>query len=215
MVDQRRWGDLKFWKDYAALGKENMQGTFMALGTPTATADHYVDITFDASLGQLAPLSETEELKVRITKTDWADFDQENDYSNHTESGWILQEQMAVYYYGRLLFGVAPDSVNDASAAQRTTIAKEENSIREDQSAEPTTVNVFPNPTQGKLQLEVAASAEKPVEVSIYNADGVLMVTRTLEEPTSTWDISSYAAGIYLVHINQSGLRTVHKVVKE
>ncbi|GGF46166.1 hypothetical protein GCM10011339_38330 [Echinicola rosea] len=208
-------GDLKFWKDYAALGKDNLQGTFMKIGAPTATADHYVDITFDASLGQLAPLSETEELKVRITKSDWVDFDQANDYSNHTESGWIRQEQMAVYYNGRLLFGVAPDSANDASAAQRTTIANEENSNREDQSAEPTSVNVFPNPTQGKLQMEVAASAEKPVEVRIYDANGVLMVTRTLKESTSDWDISSYAAGIYFIYINQSGLRTVHKVIKE
>ncbi|QDH80543.1 T9SS type A sorting domain-containing protein [Echinicola soli] len=209
-------GALKFWKDYAALGKENLHGAFMALGAPTATADHYVEITFDASLGQLAPLSETEEIKVRITKTDWTDFEQENDYSNHSESGWVLQEQIAVFYYGKLMFGMEPDSENAAAtAALRTNLTNEESSARVDQTAELATIKVYPNPTQGKLQLEVGASAEEPVEVSIYDANGVLMVNRTLEESTSNWDISSYASGIYFVYINQSGLRTVYKVIKE
>lgn len=208
-------GALTFWKDYAELGSENLEGTFMAVEASTAMADHYLDITFDGTLGQIAPLSETGTLKVRITKTDWTDFDLTNDYSNNQNSGWMEQDRIAIYYYGKLLFGEMPTMDGDSTAMARKNLSDEGSSKRVEEEREVSTVKIYPNPTQDKLQIKVAASSTKPVEVSIFNTNGILMERRTIEDSTTTWDVSHYASGIYFMYVNRSGMRTVHKVIKE
>ncbi|WP_186755980.1 LamG-like jellyroll fold domain-containing protein [Echinicola salinicaeni] len=204
-------GDLNMTTDYAVLGKENVQGVFMDVLEDSLSTDHYLEVKLAPVLGALSPLSKTGEIALRITKSDRSGFEQENDYSFMDNSDWTLQENITVYYYGKLIYGNEPE-VNPIGSADLRSLPKAINRVNGEGEVQ---VKVFPNPSSGLIKLYLPKQVSELVSVSIYDVNGVKKVDRLIDSPVSTWDISSYASGIYFMYVNISGIRTVQKIIKE
>ncbi|MEN1988380.1 glycoside hydrolase family 9 protein [Paenibacillus hubeiensis] len=73
--------DMSFWCDYAQIGSSNVEAAFIALNPAKGNADTVLEIGFKPGAGSLAPGAETGVIQGRFSKTNWASFDQTNDYS--------------------------------------------------------------------------------------------------------------------------------------
>ena len=78
----------------------------------------------------------------------------------------------------------------------------------------PVRVNVFPNPTSGRLWLEY--SGESHVNVCrLYDLHGRLLKQMELRENTAEIDLTDYAPGSYLLQLSDGNSRmAVVKVMK-
>jgi hypothetical protein len=95
--------------DYAVVGCSNVSGSFGTLGSPTSTADRYVQIGFGTSAGSLAPGAASGEVQSRINKSDWSSYNEANDYSyGGTQTSFADWSKVTVYYKGALVWGTEP-----------------------------------------------------------------------------------------------------------
>jgi hypothetical protein len=92
-----------FYCDYSSVGSGNVTGTFVTMANPTADADTYAEVGFSSGAGNLAPGANTTVL-VRITKIDWTNYNQTNDYS-FNPSG---PAKVTAYVSGVLAWGIGP-----------------------------------------------------------------------------------------------------------
>jgi cellulose 1,4-beta-cellobiosidase len=94
--------------DYALLGCGLLTATFQAMATPTATADHYMEISFTG--GSIAAGSSTGDIQTRFHDTNFAvTFTQTNDYSfNAADTAYTQSNQITLYQNDALVWGVEP-----------------------------------------------------------------------------------------------------------
>ena len=94
---------------WAVVSCSNVTGTVVALSTPSATADHYLQISFGSGAGSLAPGAGTGDLQLRLYRSDWQNVNQANDYSfNAADSKFTPNTAITVYYNGTLIYGTHP-----------------------------------------------------------------------------------------------------------
>lgn len=72
-------------------------------------------------------------------------------------------------------------------------------------------LKVFPNPTTMSVTLRREDNTS-PVEVRLYTLDGRLLHTEQWDGPTLTLDLNAYAAGVYMLQLNNN--RTL-KIAKQ
>nr|WP_207717278.1 cohesin domain-containing protein [Clostridium acetobutylicum] len=108
--------DENFWCDHAGMLNgynyqtitSNVVGTFVAMDNATATADHYLEISFSNGAGQLDAGSSLE-VQCRVAKNDWSNYDQSNDYSfTSNASDFTDWDKITGYVNGDLVFGNPP-----------------------------------------------------------------------------------------------------------
>jgi hypothetical protein len=78
-------------------------------------------------------------------------------------------------------------------------------------------VKVYPNPTEGPLQLFVAGS-DSEVELSITTLSGNVIRRNTLSVPANRiieTTLGNLPEGLYLITLNGTTVKTTHKVIKE
>ncbi len=76
-------------------------------------------------------------------------------------------------------------------------------------------VNVYPNPTRGQLNVEVNFEQYREVKISIVNVLGEVVLDvqpQTVAKNNFNLDLSSFAAGLYVVRIESEGATLVEKV---
>ena len=73
-------------------------------------------------------------------------------------------------------------------------------------------MNVFPNPAQQFLQIELPKVPTTPVE--IYNLNGVLQAQHVIEDTDVQIDISDLPKGIYYLRTEVEGTVLMQRVVK-
>ena len=95
----------EFWCDYALMNCTAINGDF---GTWTAAdADHYVELSFTS--GDLAPGAETGVIQTRINMTDYANYDESDDYSwDSSKTTFEPWDHVTVYHFGTLVWGIEP-----------------------------------------------------------------------------------------------------------
>ncbi len=167
----------------------------------TGTSNGYVHTIIDLSdyVG--------EEVKIRFR------FVNDNTGS---EEGWYVDDIK--------LFSNATFYVNDACAtsdlqsefcASGYTIAEQDASTATIDPIEQLAVRLFPNPTEGQVQLQLASEQSEEAELVITALDGRVLEQRVLGNTNAFYDLdlSKYNSGIYLLHIQTERTRVVRKVV--
>lgn len=97
--------DLKI--DYARLGEENITGEFFALQEARNGANYYLELSFAQDLS-IDSLANSGDIKARIVKSDWTDFDEVNDYSYSYSNNYIDNVNITAYWDGELIWGIEP-----------------------------------------------------------------------------------------------------------
>jgi cellulose 1,4-beta-cellobiosidase len=96
------------WVDYAALGSSNITTKVVAMSSPKAGADHYLEIGFTTGAGSLAAGKASGDIQTRLNKTDWSNFNEADDYSRGTNTAYADTTKMTVYVNGTLVNGTEP-----------------------------------------------------------------------------------------------------------
>jgi len=79
-----------------------------------------------------------------------------------------------------------------------------------------TGVSVYPNPTTGQFTLSFGTTPPKQANAEIYNAQGKLVLTKTIQEATNTViDLTGYAKGMYMIKLVAGGLQFEDKILKK
>jgi hypothetical protein len=96
--------------DYTALagGCASVTGTFVTMATPTATADHYMEMSF--SSGSIpGEGGTTGPIQTRIHDIAYVNMTQSNDYSfNPADTAYTPSMQITLYRAGMLVWGTEP-----------------------------------------------------------------------------------------------------------
>lgn len=91
--------------DYAAIGTGNVAGGFGATGGN----GYYLELSFPASAGSLAPGADTGAIKMRVTTSTFANFSEADDYSFAADATAYRDWQKVVLYRnGVAVWGTAP-----------------------------------------------------------------------------------------------------------
>jgi endoglucanase len=97
------------WCDWTARGCSNLTGRFTTVSPARTGADTYLEIAFAAGMGTLAPGQSTGEMQLRVTKDNWSNYDESNDYSfDPTRTSFADADRVTIYSAGALIWGVEP-----------------------------------------------------------------------------------------------------------
>ncbi len=78
-------------------------------------------------------------------------------------------------------------------------------------------VGVFPNPTNGTVNVDVSPFEGKQVSISVYNQVGKMVNALSIEKATSNaveLDLSDLAVGSYIIKVQPDGRRAVSKIIQ-
>lgn len=199
---------LKLWVDYAKLGASAITGNFVALSPVRTNADVYFEMKVNPVATTCYPLSTTGSIQYRITKSDWSNFNQSNDYS--FQGGTVaLNQKVTVYYKGVLIYGTEPASGSSARLSAELTDAEIES------EGKSSSVKVYPNPSSGMFTLQLGDQIEGAFNATIYDAMGKLIDTYTGEGRngfTKTYDLQ-LAKGMYIIVITYQGHSDRKKII--
>jgi mannan endo-1,4-beta-mannosidase len=97
-----------FWCDWSSVGNSNIIGKFVKMDNPTDTANCYLEISFSEAAGSISP-NTTTYVQCRFAKSDWTNYNQDNDYSfNGNSSNYETWDKITVYYNDSLVSGIEP-----------------------------------------------------------------------------------------------------------
>jgi pectinesterase len=103
--------------DWATAGNGNITGAIVT----TSGNERYCEVGFTSGAGTLAAGAGTE-VKARVWKTDWSNFDQSNDYSfNATATNYVDWNKVTLYINGTLYWGTAPGVITPTPTVRQTT----------------------------------------------------------------------------------------------
>jgi Secretion system C-terminal sorting domain len=97
----------------------------------------------------------------------------------------------------------------DASIAGRVSGAGEINSM---------SVRVYPNPLHDKFRIDLFTPAARQTKFVLYDQSGHLLQQKEISCNAGAnnlyWDMSNYAAGVYFIRVENTGLKSI-RIVKE
>jgi hypothetical protein len=82
-------------------------GSIVNMSKSVATADTYIEIGFTSDAGSLAA-GGTIEVQTRVSRSDWSNYDQSNDYSYKLAGSDVVWDQVAAFLNSTIVFGKSP-----------------------------------------------------------------------------------------------------------
>ncbi|MFP4439931.1 MAG: cellulose binding domain-containing protein [Chloroflexaceae bacterium] len=96
--------------DWAVLDCANITHQFVPLTNPRAGADHYLELGFTSSAGTLPGGGSSGDIQSRITKTDFSNYDETDDYSfDPMKTSYTDWTHVTLYRNGVLIWGTEPN----------------------------------------------------------------------------------------------------------
>ncbi|WP_407643526.1 glycoside hydrolase family 6 protein [Cohnella endophytica] len=100
---------LNFYCDYAQVGTSNISGAFVTISPAKTGADTYLEISFNAAAGSIAAGGQSGDIQVRVAKTDWSNFNENDDYSfDGTKAAYVDWNKATLFLNGTLAWGIEP-----------------------------------------------------------------------------------------------------------
>ncbi|MEF2968283.1 X2-like carbohydrate binding domain-containing protein [Paenibacillus sp. M1] len=97
-----------FFCDWTQVGSANVTGAFVKLPTAVTGADYYAEFGFTSAAGSLAA-GQSIDLQIRISKADWSNYSQSDDYSfNASSTSYTDAPKVTGYVAGTLVWGIEP-----------------------------------------------------------------------------------------------------------
>lgn len=154
--------------DYAKIGNSNILGQFVKPAQPSANADTYLELKVNPSIGKLYPSSTPGEIKYRITKNDWSNFNELNDHSYLAAAPYAENMKITAYYEGQLIFGTEPTG-NPVNSNQTFSSSKQ-SGLTEQPKEQPIQFMAYPNPFTDSIQLKYTLKDDAIVTIKVSNA---------------------------------------------
>lgn len=99
----------QFHCDYAVVGSGNVSGSFVKLNPASTGADYYLEISFGAGAGSIAPGEDSGEIQARTNKTDWTAYNELDDYSySAAQQSYADWNKVTLYQGETLVWGLEP-----------------------------------------------------------------------------------------------------------
>ncbi|WP_417291435.1 FG-GAP-like repeat-containing protein [Corallibacter sp.] len=105
------------------------------------------------------------------------------------------------------------DYIENVNANQELLVVEGSNQLSVAEKHFSTSLSVYPNPTQDKLQIKNIENEN--VNVNIYNVLGSKMIHTIANKNESVIDVSSLASGIYFVRLTVEGSTQEFKIIKK
>lgn len=101
-----------YYVDYSDIDSSYVTGTFSTIDPAADKADSCFDVGFT---GGTMSADDAAVMCIRVTKTDWSNYDQTENYSyNSTDTGEYIQwDKINVYYDGNLIQGIEPSDAGE------------------------------------------------------------------------------------------------------
>jgi hypothetical protein len=195
--------------DWAQVGTTNLGGVIGQKGS-----DLYFETSFAPSLGQLAPLSSTGDVRFRLNKTDWTNFVEDNDWSYRAPWNYDLNDHLTLYYQGQLVFGAEPGT---GSAVARNAAASS-TAAAPTAASQGTLLEAYPNPAAAATTVQFQAAQAGRALVQVYNPLGQLVATlydgtvedgRTYQVPLAAQRLAN---GLYECRLVVAGQTLVKRI---
>lgn len=182
-----------FTCDYATIGTSNVNGAFVN----TSGADYYLEVTFDGGAGSLAANTDSDNIKLRINKSDWSNHDETNDYSfDGTISSYVAYTKITLYQNNTLVWGTAPGGGSRIADIQSPTPQ----------------IILYPNPVKGMATVYVSQEW-LGAHMVLMDLEGKTTREMTLTQELQKLDLSTLDQGIYLVLITKGEQRVTQRLV--
>ncbi|MEO6520032.1 MAG: cellulose binding domain-containing protein [Mucilaginibacter sp.] len=199
---------LNYWIDYAKKGSSNISGKFIALSPVRNGADHYFEITLNASAGVLYPLSNSGNIQYRIAKSDWSNFNEANDYSYAAKDVMQGNSKITVYYKGVLVYGTEPAvmSANSMTNGAGDIALKLPPTVDINKPLSDRLI-IYPNPVvDSRFSVKLTSDLlNQTITMKIRDIYGKMMQTSAFKAEGDTLQIplfGSYPPGVYFVQFN-------------
>jgi hypothetical protein len=75
-------------------------------------------------------------------------------------------------------------------------------------------LSVYPNPSYGNLNIDLKEFGGEPVELMVYDMRGKVMMNRQITYASSSYDISEFAPGSYVVRLTSGDAVITRKLLK-